>query len=324
MKKLRIGILGSSKVALKNVIPTLLEISDLFEIVGVSGRDFKRTVQYSKINNLFPFKCHDDLLKESLDFVYISLPNALHYPWVIKALNLGINVVCEKSLGCNAKEVEEMTGLALKNNKFLFEHFQFRFHNQLEEIKKILVDIGEIKSIRTSFCIPPFDDSNNIRYSKDLGGGALLDNGVYIIQLARQILGDNLVVKFCSLKFNKNIDISGNIIVCDEEKNTTVFGTFGFDHIYKCDLEIIGSKGHLYTDRLFTAPKDLNINIYIELQEGYQKHKKTITLKSDNQLLNLWKFIYDNFNNDEIKKNEYKNCNLQAKLIDQAFLYASK
>lgn len=324
MKKLRIGILGASKVALKNVIPALLEINDLFEIVGVSGRDYDRTIEFSKINNLVPIKDHDKLLNEKLDFVYISLPNALHYPWVIKALNLGLNVVCEKSLGCNFIQVKEMVNLALKKDKFLIEHFQFRFHYQLKKIKHLLSELGQVKSIRTSFCIPPFKDINNIRYSKELGGGALLDNGVYVFQLCQQLLGNKLSVKYCDLLYNNTIDISGNLVVFDEESKVTVFCSFGFDHVYRCDLEIIGSKGRIFTERIYTAPKDDKIIIKTEFQEEYNKIFNECELEPDNQIVNLWKYVYDNFEDQVAKKREYDNCLLQAILIEEAIDYAGK
>jgi predicted dehydrogenase len=324
MRKLRIGLLGASKIALKNVIPTLIELKNQFELVGVSGRDLNRTIEYCKKYDLKAYKSHDDLLNESLDLVYISLPNAFHYEWVIKSLNLGINVVCEKSLGCNLIEVDSMISLAKTKNRFLLEHFQFRFHAQLTVLKTLLKEIGKIKSIRTSFCIPPFEDTNNIRYSKELGGGALLDNGVYVFQLGQQLLGNKLSIKFCDLQFNNTIDISGNIVVFEEEMKVAIFGTFGFDHVYRCDLEVIGSKGRVFVDRIFTAPKDARIIIKTEFQEGYNKIYKDCELEPDNQIVNLWKYVYDNFEDQDAKNREYDNCHLQANLIEQAIAHAEK
>jgi NDP-hexose-3-ketoreductase len=324
MSKLRIGLLGASKVALKNVIPSLIELNNQFEIVGVSGRNLYRTIEYCKKYDLKAYKSHDELLNESLDLVYISLPNAMHYEWVIKSLQLGLNVVCEKSIGCNLAEVDAMISLAKMKNRFLLEHFQFRFHNQLFLIKTLLKEIGEIKSIRTSFCIPPFEDSNNIRYSKELGGGALLDNGVYVFQLGQQLLGNKLSIKYCGLKYNNAIDISGNLVVFDEEKKVPIFGTFGFDHVYRCDLEVVGSKGRISADRIFTAPKDVRIIIKTEFQEGYNKIYKDCILEPDNQIINLWKYVYDNFEDQDVKNREYDNCHLQAILIEQAIAHAEK
>ena len=324
MKKFKIGLLGTSNVASKNVIPTLIQLDHQFEIVGVSGRDYKKTLKYCSNFNLQAFTSHEDLLLESLDFVYISLPNGLHYEWVMKSISLGLNVVCEKSLGCNFSEISEMINLAKEKEIFLIEHFQFRFHNQLKKIKHLLSELGQIKSIRSSFCIPPFENSCNIRYIKELGGGALLDNGVYIFQLGQQFLGYNLSIGFCELKYNGNVDISGNLIIYEEENKVPIFGTFGFDHVYRCDLEILCSKGRIFTDRFFTAPKDHPVVIYRERQDGYNKICDVIELEKDDQILNLWQFVYENVDNKKIIEEEYKNSILQALLIDQALAYAKK
>ena len=91
----------------------------------------------------------------------------------------------------------------------LLENFQFRFHSQLAYIMGLVEDgtIGELRNIRSSFGFPPFPDKNNIRYSKDLCGGALLDAGAYPIKISQIFLGNSINVKTADLSIDKELEV---------------------------------------------------------------------------------------------------------------------
>ena len=320
MEKIKIGILGTANIARKAVVPTLLDLSTHFEIVGVGGRNLQKTKEFCQSFGVSAFKSYEELIQSpEIQAVYIPLPNALHFEWVTKALDRGLHVMCEKSLGCNLEEVQIMVNKAREKKLLLMEHFQFRFHKQIEYIQSRLHEIGEIRTIRTTFGIPPFADENNIRYNKALGGGALLDNGAYPIKIAQILMSESIDVEACQLnKEQFDVDIWGSLTITDSKTGTSLQAAFGFDHIYRCTLEVVGSKGRVYTDRIYTAPPSHRSNITLEKQIGYNIEKEQITLPEDDHFKNIWTYFHDMITSQKSFEFEYIQNLSQSKLIKQA------
>ena len=258
---------------------------------------------------------------ENIDAIYIPLPNSMHYEWVKKALNKNLHVLVEKSMACSYDEVLKLNKLAEMKNLVLIENFQFRFHSQLQYIKD-LVDsgkIGELRNIRSSFGFPPFSDDDNIRYKKELGGGALLDAGAYTIKISQIFLGNDIYVDSATLKYSddKKVDIWGS--GCLKSTNSAINSqiAFGFDNFYQCSIELWGSKGKIKTDRIFTSPPGYSPIIELETQKG----KEVKVLKEDNHFKNMILFFYNQIMKNN--KEEYLNNICQAKLINE-FVVKSK
>ena len=315
IKKINIGILGCASIAEKYLISALQELEE-FNIVGIASRSELKANQFSKKFNLKPFYSYESLLNiKDLDAVYIPLPNSLHYEWIKKALNKNLHILVEKSMACNYNEVVELNDIALKNNLVLLENFQFRFHSQLGFIKN-LVDsgkIGELRNIRSSFGFPPFSDNNNIRYKEKLGGGALLDAGAYPLKITQIFLGSDIYVDASSLEYpkDKEVDIWGSAYIKQNHGNVTSQIAFGFDNYYQNNIELWGSKGKIYTNRIFTAAPDFEPTIEIETVDG----KEIVTLKAENHFKNILKFFFQQVDKKIIDKNEYIQNVKQAKLI---------
>lgn len=306
-QRLRIGILGFANIAKRSMIPAINSLPDLFDLVGVASQ------KNNDIEGINFFDSYDKLLnKEFIDVVYIPLPNALHFKWAKIALENGINVLVEKSICTNYSEVVELNRIASNNKCVLMENFQFRFHTQLDFIKKIIYnnEIGEIRSINSNFGFPPFDNPNNIRYKKDLGGGALLDAGAYPIKLAQELLGNEIELVHATLNFdNQEVDIWGDGKIKQKLGNRFLNFSFGFDNYYQCNLEIWGSKGKLSTGRIFTAPADYTAKILIEKNN----ETKTVEIAPENQFAKSL-IYFSNCINDEKRRIFEYNAN-----INQAF-----
>ena len=187
MKKLiKIGILGCANIAKRYVIPSIMELSDYFTIIGIASRTKEKAYHFSNKFNIDTFVGYETLLEnKNIDAVYIPLPNALHAEWIEKAFDKNLHVLVEKSLATTFHDVKRLNEIALEKNLVLVENFQFRFHKQLSAIKNFLKKgvIGELRSVRSSFGFPPFPDEDNIRYKIELGGGALLDAGAYPVNI---------------------------------------------------------------------------------------------------------------------------------------------
>ena len=129
MKKLRIGVLGFASIAQKAIIPAIKELTDCFEFVGIATRTAEK-IEEIELSGHSAFVPYEQIIsKDIIDALYIPLPNAMHYQWVKVALEKGLHVLVEKSLGCNLQEVEELNQLAQEKKLVLIENFQFRFHS---------------------------------------------------------------------------------------------------------------------------------------------------------------------------------------------------
>lgn len=123
--------------------------------------------------------------------IYLSLPNALHHPWTLAALNAGKHVLCEKPIAMTVAHAAEMFDLAAKKGLLLMEAFMYRCHPQTTGVLEKLRSgaIGELRIIRTSFCFRTRKIEGNVRFSPELGGGVLMDVGCYCIDFARVCAG---------------------------------------------------------------------------------------------------------------------------------------
>lgn len=271
----RVGILGCANIAIRSLLPTF-EANPRFKIVAIASRQIEKAGVIAGQYQCKAYGNYNQLLEDNdIDVVYMPLPTGLHYEWGIKALKAGKHVLSEKSLGCTYTEVEKMVDLARQNNLLLMENFQFRFHSQTEWVHNYIMqgNIGQIRCFRSSFGFPPFKDSTNIRYSRALGGGALLDAGAYTIKSLQAILPDeHFIFKASSMIFpsHSEVDIYGGAYL---ESNNGVIAelAYGFDNYYQCGFEIWGSSGKLISTRAYTAPATLIPKIVVEKKDAGSK-----------------------------------------------------
>ena len=318
MKFINIGILGCANIAEKYIIPTLLEMSDSFVIGGIASRSKKKAAQFSRKFNIDVYPSYEALIEDtSFDAIYIPLPNSLHAEWVEKALNMNLHVLVEKSLATSFADVQRLNKIASNNKLVLMENFQFRFHRQLMTIQTLVKTgkIGELRSIRSSFGFPPFDDINNIRYNHKLGGGALFDAGAYPVKISAMFLGGDIEIKAGNLFYDQNtrVDIWGGAYLA--EGNGPLFAeiAFGFDNHYQCNVELWGSEGKILANRIFTSPPGKEAIVVLETNSGEQ----LIRVNPDNHFKNLLHHFYKLSKSSIGVDAEYEQNIIQSRLLHQ-------
>lgn len=285
-KTYNVGVMGCANIAIRSIIPSFI-LSDRFNLYGIASRSIEKADSVANEYKCKSFGSYDELLDDSLiDLVYIPLPTGLHYEWIYKALLKKKHVMSEKSLACSYNEVKKLTELAKKNDLLLIENFQFRFHSQNKWVKDFLgkKELGEIRCFRSSFGFPPFKD-DNIRYDKELGGGALLDAGAYTVKSMLYLFSEcKFKLRSATLwtTFNKEVDIYGGAYF-DSDLGIIAELAFGFDNYYQCNYEIWGSKGKLTVNRAFTAPPTMSPTIIIEKQD----FREEIKFSPDNHFVNM-------------------------------------
>jgi len=158
----------------------------------VAGREAGRAEKFASDNGIGRSVVGYQTLIDDpdIDALYIPLPNALHAEWTIRALEAGKPVLCEKPLCGVLPDTERVLATARRTQTLLWEAFSFPFHAQLAELKRLVADgaIGELVEIKSNFHFMVRSQAN-IRLSRELQGGALLDVGCYPVRLAQELFG---------------------------------------------------------------------------------------------------------------------------------------
>jgi len=185
--KVRWGVLGTAKIALTKVIPAM-HLSPWCEIVAIASRDFAKADESAeRLNIPKAYGSYEELLADdSIEAVYIPLPNHLHVPWTIKAAEAGKHVLCEKPIALNATDARTLLDVRDRTGVRIQEAFMVRTHPQWLETRRLIHSgkIGALRSI-TGFFSYFNPDPTNIRNQLELGGGALMDIGCYPINISR-------------------------------------------------------------------------------------------------------------------------------------------
>ena len=199
------GFLGAGWVATKGLAPAIHEAGNA-RLHGVASRERSRAAA------LAPEKIYDryeDLLADSeIDAVYINLANHQHCDWTIAALAAGKHVLCEKPLALNYEQGQKMSEAAAKYDRVLVEAVWNRWHPRFARIVELVNggDIGALNRIDSSFCFPA-QFENNYRLNVEMGGGSLLDVGIYQAHLWRALIHGEPDLNIESL--TKNIGSTG-------------------------------------------------------------------------------------------------------------------
>lgn len=192
MNKVRWGILSPARIGTKTVIPAMQQ-GAYCEITAIASRQLESAqAAAQELGIPKAYGSYEALLADpDIDAVYNPLPNHLHVPWSIKALQAGKHVLCEKPIALTAAEAQELADAAKQYPHLkLMEAFMYRHHPQWQRARKLVADgqIGELRTVHTHFSYY-LVDGQNIRNRADAGGGGLMDIGCYAISVPRFIFG---------------------------------------------------------------------------------------------------------------------------------------
>lgn len=188
---LRIGILGCANIA-KQFVRDLAG-SPKVRVLAAASRRLESAVEFSNSFGIeHSYGTYEALLADAaIDAVYLPLPNSLHAEWAIKAAQAGKHVLCEKPLALSLHQARSMFNAARENQVMLREAFPYQFQPQTAAMLKLLQNgaIGEVRSVQACFGFTLSNPEGNIRLNPELGGGALLDAGSYVLSLIRLVMG---------------------------------------------------------------------------------------------------------------------------------------
>jgi predicted dehydrogenase len=189
-RKVSWGVLGVAKIGVEKVIPAM-QLGALTSVDAIASRDRARAKEAAaKLGIAKAYGSYEELLADpTIDAIYNPLPNELHVPWTLRALEAGKHVLCEKPIALDADEASALIAARDRSGKQVAEAFMVRFHPQWRRAHELAHSgaIGQLRAIQTFFSYHLLDPTN-IR-NKPPGGGALFDIGCYAVLTARYIFG---------------------------------------------------------------------------------------------------------------------------------------
>ena len=244
---LRLGILGTGNIA--HQFSDGVRSSRRCVLAAVGSRaDAPARAFAEKFGIGRAHASYDALLSDpDVDAVYVSLPNALHHEWTVKALRAGKHVLCEKPMAVTERQGQEMFETSRRAGRVLVEAFMYVSHPQTAAVLQAVRDgaIGELRLIRASFCYRTTRIDGNIRFSTELCGGALMDVGCYCTHFARMIAGQEpMQVSAFAAMHERGVDLATSAVL---RFPSGVLATFSCSMGTQCDntAHVCGTEGYL-------------------------------------------------------------------------------
>ena len=185
------GILSTANIGRKAVAPAIKAAGN-GQLLAVASRDLAAAEAYAlELGVERAYGSYQELLEDAeVNAVYLPLPNSLHKPWTIRAVEAGKHALCEKLLALSAAECRVMADAAEQNGMKLMEAFMYRFHPRTRAAVDLVRSghLGDLKLVRAVFTFA-LRNPDNIRLDPKLGGGALMDVGCYCVTIARLLFG---------------------------------------------------------------------------------------------------------------------------------------
>jgi len=197
-----------------------------------------------------------------VDVVYISTPNNLHKENTVMCLRAGKSVLCEKPFAINAKETEEMIDLARQRGPFLMEAMWTRFLPAIVKLREILAEktIGEVRMLIADFGFRSELNPKSRIFDPSLGGGALLDVGIYTVSLASMVFGNPSRITGMAHIGETGVDEQSAVILGYEKGELALLASAArttTPHV----AHLLGTEGRITVDPPFWRPQSLTFSI---------------------------------------------------------------
>ena len=206
-----------------------------------------------------------------LDAVYIATPHSFHHENTLSALSRRIAVLCEKPLAMNYAQVREMVLAARAYNTFLMEALWTRFNPTLRKALELITtgQIGRVQAVKADFGFKATFDPTNRLFNPKLGGGALLDIGIYPVFLAYLVLGQPDGVQTSVYRSATGVDEDlGMLFAYDNGDRAQLHCTLR--HTTNCEAYIHGDLGTIHIHARWHEADSFTVQLYNGERETYR------------------------------------------------------
>lgn len=256
----RWGIIGAGRIARK--FASDLGTIKNARLTAIASRDLERARTFAgEFDAPYAYGTYEELLDcPELDAVYVATRHPGHAEASIMCLERGIPVLCEKPFAMNTGEVEQMIAAARKSDTFLMEAIWTRF---LPTTRQALIwieegKIGEVQSVKADFGFKAERNLSGRLYNKALGGGSLLDIGIYPTFLALLLLGKPKDILAHGVIGSTGIDEEmAAIFTYEGGKMAQIHSTIRADT--KTEAFIYGSEGVIHIHSRWHEPTSMSL-----------------------------------------------------------------
>ncbi len=267
MNKVRWGVLSTANIGTGTVIPAMQQ-GNYCEVTAIASRNLANAQAEAKHLGIpKAYGSYEELLADpEIDAIYNPLPNHLHVPWSIKALQAGKHVLCEKPVALSAAEAQTLLEAAGQHpNVKVMEAFMYRFHPQWQRARQLVNEgkIGELRTVQAFFSYYN-DDPRNIRNIAAAGGGGMYDIGCYTVSVGRFIFGAEPARVFGVVEYDPQLHtdrLASGIL--DFGRGTSTFTCSTQLTPYQ-RVNIFGTRGRIEIEIPFNAPRDRPCKIWYE------------------------------------------------------------
>lgn len=279
----RWGVLGAARIALDKVIPSMQkgELSRVVAIASRSGDKARAAARSLGIDRTYD--SYEALIDDpGVEAIYNPLPNHLHLPWSIRAIQAGKHVLCEKPIALSAQEAVELRDAALRAGVLVGEAFMVRSHPQWIETRRLLQSgrIGELQLIHGHFSYPR-REATDVRSRVEYGGGALMDIGCYPITISRWMFGREPTAAVAAIDRDREFEvdrITSGLLRFDSGVATFDCGGSMVAHQR---MELFGDRGRMQLDLPFTPRATEPCRIVID--DGHRRDSEIVEIAAADQ-----------------------------------------
>jgi predicted dehydrogenase len=256
----RWGILGTGKIA--RAFAEALKATPGAVLAGVASRGADSAQAFAReFGAAAAYGAYQALADAGdVDIIYIGTPHPMHAENALMALNGGKGVLCEKAFTMNRREAGQVVALARAKKLFLMEAMWTRFMPALAEVRRIIAsgEIGPVSQVTADFgFVAPFGPEHRV-FNPALGGGALLDLGIYPLSIAQALLGPVAAVSAQAQMGPTGVDLQTGFTLRHEDGGMSACSCSLLART-PCELTVSGPLGHVRMNTQFHRTQSVSV-----------------------------------------------------------------
>ncbi len=320
---LGIAVWGIGAHAQRSVLPAIAASPDV-RLIGIHTRNPLVLEEQSKVYACRGWLTAEQMLADpEIDVVYLATPTSLHVQHGRQVLKSGKHLWCEKPLSTSLPEAEALIEVTRTTGLSLAVICGPRYHPQFFALREQIVQgaVGQPKRIEAAFHFPHVAP-DNFRYNPDLGGGALLDVGFYLLTVVEALVPARLTQLSCQLETETGyrVDTSGKAQL-QFEGGLHADLSWGYGKAYQNSLRVAGNKAELIAGPFFSKPQNLPPFIRLISENG---HRREIDFENKNQFIEMFRAFSRGIPDKKIRLQLIADADRSQKLINAAMESASK
>jgi predicted dehydrogenase len=258
----RWGILGTGKIS--RAFANALKDTPGAKLTAVASRDIANAQSFaSEFGAGAAFGSYQELVDApGIDLVYIGTPHPMHAQNALMALRAGKGVLCEKPFTMNLREAEQVVALARSRKLFLMEAMWTRYLPALAEVRRIIAsgEIGAVRQVVADFGFKANVGPEHRAFNPALGGGALLDLGIYPLSVAAALLGPVASVRAQAEIGPTGVDVQTGFTLRHRDGGMSVCSC-SLQARTPCELTVSGERGHVRMNTMFHRAQSITVTL---------------------------------------------------------------